>query len=414
MADGQYQLNFKKLLSLKPKRRNNFISKFIELIKQCFPGRTDFKDWNGRFHIWQKDIVKFIKEHRTIKILHLFRSYSALGVVLSSAFLVSATNLSAGKESSGFLFGYFGEKENYENPLKNKISVITNNQKNNLALVELLEADLALNPQLAKEAEEEMVLNVQGQSLVAGTSPVRKDPEEEGGVQIYEVQPGDTVSGIAAQYKITANTILWANAIDDINSIKPGDKIFILPTDGISYTIAKNDNLDAIAKKYKSDKERIIAYNNLPANGEIKEGQSIIIPGGKKDIPAPAASTGIAARTYEPFAVSGKKLSGIPGTGHRFPYGYCTWYVSQKRYIPWGGNAGAWLYNAKSMGYATGKTPRPGAIMVSSESWWGHVAIVESVKGGQITISEMNYRGWGKRSTRTLNASSRVIKGFIY
>jgi len=330
--------------------------------------------------------------------------------------LVSATNLSAGKESSGFLFGYFGEEVNYRNPLENKISVITNNQKDNLALVELLEANLAPDPELARQAEEEMVLNVQGQTLVAGTSPVRKDPEEEGGVQIYEVQSGDTASGIAAHYKISVNTILWANAIDDIDSIKPGDKIFILPTDGISYTIAKNDNLDAIAKKYKSDKERIIAYNNLPANGEVKEGQSIIIPGGKKDVPAPIVSggTGIAARPYEPFAVSGKKLSGIPGTGHRFPYGYCTWYVSQRRYIPWSGNAGAWLYNAKSMGYATGKTPRPGAIMVSSESWWGHVAIVESVKGGQITISEMNYAGWGKKSTRVLSTGSRVIKGFIY
>ena len=300
--------------------------------------------------------------------------------------------------------------------MENKISVITNNQKDNLALVELLEASLSPNPELAKEAKEEMVMNVQSQSLVAGTSPVRKDPEEEGGVQIYEVQSGDTVSGIAERYKITSNTILWANALDDIDSIKPGDKIFILPTDGISYTIAKNDNLDIIAKKYKSDKERIIAYNNLPANGEVKEGQSIIIPGGQKDMPAPAVSsgTGIAARTYEPFIVSGKRLSGIPGTGHRFPYGYCTWYVAQKRYIPWGGNAGAWLYNAKSMGYATGKAPRPGAIMVSSESWWGHVAIVESVKGGQITISEMNYAGWGKKSTRVLSAGSRVIKGFIY
>lgn len=315
------------------------------------------------------------------------------------------------------MFGYFGEEDNYKNPLENKISVITNNQKDNLALVELPEMNLAPDPELAREAEEEIVMNIQSPSLVAGTSPVRKDPEEEGGVQIYEVQSGDTVSGIAARYKISVNTILWANAIDDVDSIKPGDKIFILPTDGISYTIAKNDNLDAIAKKYKSDKERIIAFNNLPANGEIKEGQSIIIPGGEKEIATTSPSrtaAGIAARTYEPFAVSGKRLSGIPGTGRRFPYGYCTWYVSQKRYIPWGGNAGAWLYNAKSMGYATGRSPRPGAIMVSSESWWGHVAIVESVKNGQITVSEMNYAGWGKRSIRTLSASSRVIKGFIY
>jgi surface antigen len=51
--------------------------------------------------------------------------------------------------------------------------------------------------------------------------------------------------------------------------------------------------------------------------------------------------------------------------------------------------------------------------MVSSESWWGHVAIVEKVSGGNITISEMNYKGWGKKSSRTLPISSRVIKGFI-
>jgi surface antigen len=52
--------------------------------------------------------------------------------------------------------------------------------------------------------------------------------------------------------------------------------------------------------------------------------------------------------------------------------------------------------------------------MVSAESRWGHVALVESVKGSSFTISEMNYAGFGKKSTRTLSAGSRVVKGFIY
>jgi surface antigen len=66
------------------------------------------------------------------------------------------------------------------------------------------------------------------------------------------------------------------------------------------------------------------------------------------------------------------------------------------------------------MGYATGKAPRVGAIMVSSESWWGHVGVVESVSGNTFTISEMNYKGFAKKSYRTVSSNSRLIKGFIY
>lgn len=110
-----------------------------------------------------------------------------------------------------------------------------------------------------------------------------------------------------------------------------------------------------------------------------------------------------------------KKLDGKAGAGHKFPYGYCTWYVAQKRYVPWGGNAGTWLYHAKSLGYQTGKAPRPGSIMVTTESrYYGHVALVEKVSGDTITVSEMNFVGWGKVSRRTISAKSRAIKGFIY
>ena len=370
-----------------------------------------------QIHIQQKNIIRFIKERRTIKVLHIFRNYSAFIVVLSSALLVSATNLSAGKESSGFLFGYFGNTEdNYENPIAKKMSIQTD-KKTDLVLVPLSEASLAPDPS-AKLAEENLMI-LQDQSLVAGINPVRMDPEENGGVKIYEVKSGDTISSIAANYHITVNTILWANALDNVDSIMPGDKIFILPVAGLSYTVKKGDSIDSIADKYKAQKDKIIAFNNLPANGDLTDGQEIIIPEGQKDVPVATPQTTlpgtvITARPYEPFSPNGKRVAVANGNGHKFPYGYCTWYVAQKRNIPWSGNAGAWLYNAKSMGYATGKTPRPGAIMVSSESWWGHVAIVESVSGGTFTVSEMNYKGFAKKDFRVVDASSRIIKGFIY
>lgn len=101
--------------------------------------------------------------------------------------------------------------------------------------------------------------------------------------------------------------------------------------------------------------------------------------------------------------------------GNVFPYGYCTYYVAQRRVVTWRGNAGTWLSGAQAQGYATGGTPKVGAIMVTAEgSSAGHVAYVEKVDGNMITVSEMNYRGFGVISTRTLSASSSFIKGFIY
>jgi len=100
---------------------------------------------------------------------------------------------------------------------------------------------------------------------------------------------------------------------------------------------------------------------------------------------------------------------------HYFPYGYCTYYVSQKREIIWSGNAGTWLAGAKSAGKDTGKTPQVGAIMVTSEGGKaGHVAYVEAVSGDKVTISEMNFKGYGIVSTRTIAANSKFIKGYIY
>ena len=409
-----------KALGEKSKRKVNTISKLITKFAKSLLARVNSLDLLGQIHIQQKNLIRFIKERRTVKALHVFRSYSALIVVISCALLVSATNLAAGKESSGFLFGYFGSNDNYDNPLANKMSLLTN-KKADLALVQLAQASSAPDPN-AKDDSQNQSLLLQGQALVGGTGPVRKDPEEDGGVKIYEVRSGDTVGSIATKNNITVNTILWANNLDNVDSIMPGDKLFILPVAGLSYTIQKGDDLDSIAKKYHTDRDKIIAYNDMPLNGDLKDGQDIFLPDAVKDQPKPAivpssplpGGPAIATRPYDSFSSPGKQVGPATGDGHAFPYGYCTWYVAQKRNVPWSGNAGTWLYHAKSMGYATSRTPRVGAIMVSSESWWGHVAIVEKVNGdGTFTVSEMNVKGWAKKDFRTISNAYRAIKGFI-
>ena len=105
----------------------------------------------------------------------------------------------------------------------------------------------------------------------------------------------------------------------------------------------------------------------------------------------------------------------VPGGAQgNFPRGYCTWYVSTRRNIPWTGNAGAWYAGAKALGFPVGATPEPGAIMVSRESWIGHVAYVESVDGDSFTISEMNYRGFGVVDQRRVKLGHIPLIGFIY
>ncbi len=354
--------------------------------------------------------------------MHWFRRYSSLAVVVSGAFLVTGTNLTA-DDGLGVATGYFRSPQEQSEVAKRR-NQLAMEQGSNLSYAPLVDTVNAVDPE-SRDSGNLPAISPAHDFFVAAAqaSAVREDPEEDGGVTIYTVESGDTVSQIAAAHNVTINTILWANDLDNVDSIKPGDKIFILPVAGLSHTVKSGETIESIASQFKADKDRIIAFNELPANGRLDEGQTIIIPGGQKEAPRPADDSLVSRRQYATGdsgtttgATAGwRKLEGKAGTGHRFPYGYCTWYIAQRRYVPWGGNAGTWLYNAKALGYKTGKAPAKGAIVVTTDSArYGHVALVEKVGDGTITVSEMNYKAWGKTNTRVIPVSSRSIRGYIY
>ena len=148
-----------------------------------------------------------------------------------------------------------------------------------------------------------------------------------------------------------------------------------------------------------------------------------------EEAPPPPAPTAVAvARTAAPVAhaalamAPARAIGPVSGAGNGFSFGYCTWWVAHKRYIPWRGNAYQWWWNARPFGYAEGQAPRPGAIMVmgiSGTSPEGHVAYVESTNpDGSFVVSEMNWwgvpgGGWDRVDYRTVT-SMRGILGFIY
>lgn len=343
--------------------------------------------------------------------------------------LVAIINIASENNFGGSLFGSLTPNaESQTEMLRNKIS-IENSRKNNLATIAVLNADSSFVPEEAATEEElagskynlyEPVPDINSQIVLAIAGPqMTAISKNNRGMRTYAVREGDTVGSIAAANGVSVNTILWANNLTETTLIKPGDKLVVLPITGTRHKVQRGDSLESIAKKYGADSQKILAFNELTADGSIKEGQEIIIPDGFISAPTTGATgTRLAIAGQTPAASSASAYAPIRmsggGTGHRFPYGYCTWYVSQRRYVPWGGNAGAWLSNARASGKATGSAPKPGAIIVTGESRWGHVGIVEKVSGNTVTVSEMNYAGFGKKSTRTINANSRTVKGFIY
>lgn len=351
-----------------------------------------------------------------------FRRYSSLAVVVSGAFLVTGTNLTA-NDGLGVATGYFRSPQEASDVAKRR-NQLAMEQGSNLSYAPLVNTVNAVDPE-DRNTDNLPAISPAHDFFVAAAqaASVKEDPEEDGGVKIYTVESGDTVSQIAAAHNITINTILWANDLDNVDSIKPGDKIFILPVAGLNHTVKSGETIESIASQFKADKDKIIAFNDLPANGRLDVGQEIVIPGGQREVPQATDSSLGSRRQYATggtstvteSAAGWRKLEGKAGTGHRFPYGYCTWYIAQRRYVPWGGNAGTWLYHAKSMGYKTGKAPAKGAIVVTTDNArYGHVALVEKVGDGTITVSEMNYKGWGKTNTRVIPTSSRSIRGYIY
>ena len=237
-------------------------------------------------------------------------------------------------------------------------------------------------------------------------------------IKVYTTQPGDTLASIAQRYSITTDTIVWANNLPS-QKIAPGWSLLILPTSGVLHKVTRNDTLPDIAKYFSADIGQIVSYNNLADDSDINPGDVLIIPGGTVPAPKPQAKPKpkqvqlkVGGKTY--YEPAPPTVEDLPGAAHSFPWGQCTYYVAQVRHVPWGGNARDWLANAGAMGAKEGHSPIPGAIVVTSESRYGHVAIVDKVSGDSFTISEMNYRGRGVVDERTISMSSGVVRGFIY
>lgn len=201
---------------------------------------------------------------------------------------------------------------------------------------------------------------------------------------------------------------LETKKIETPKQIKKEDK-----SKPIKHVVVDGDNLSKIAAKYKTTWQRIYDKNTQLANPDvINTGETLTIPSAKEklterpaadrqNINSTNANQASYAAQYEPSSYQATN----PSSGNSYTPGYCTWYAKNMRSdLPNNlGNADTWVYRAASQGLATGSAPRVGAIGQQGM----HVVFVEKVNSnGTVTVSEMNYEGYGVVSSRTVPAST--------
>jgi murein DD-endopeptidase MepM/ murein hydrolase activator NlpD len=99
----------------------------------------------------------------------------------------------------------------------------------------------------------------------------------------YTIIKGDTLSTVAEKFGISVDTIKWANDIRRDNLII-GQIIKIPPVTGVTYKVREGDTVYSIAKKYKTDAQKIV---NFPFNDftdldtfALAAGQTLVVPDG--------------------------------------------------------------------------------------------------------------------------------------
>lgn len=141
------------------------------------------------------------------------------------------------------------------------------------------------------------------------SAPAADVLEEPKGLNLtaYKVKPGDTVHGLAEQFGISSETIVWANDLADADLLGIGDPLEIPPVSGVLHRVKPGDTAADLASLYGSGLKDIIEINRLAPPFIIRVGQPLMVPGGHMPPPVtpdsqPAAEAQLAPLPVPPTA----------------------------------------------------------------------------------------------------------------
>ena len=247
---------------------------------------------------------------------------------------------------------------------------------------------------------------------------VKPDTSAARGISSYVTKEGDTMESIAKKFKISSQTLRWANNTTS-DAVEPNKTLVVPLVDGVVYTVKDGDTAQSLAEKYKTSAERVVLYNDIDDGAKLSTGSRIVLPGG--ELPENERPGYVASRSRSTTTNASRSWL-TASVGNRYAAGNCTWYAYERRMQlgrPIGsfwGHAKAWSDSARAAGFVVNNTPAPGAIIqnVWGGFGYGHVGIVERVDGQNIYIMEMNYRGYNIISPRTIPLAEVHRYNFIH
>jgi murein DD-endopeptidase MepM/ murein hydrolase activator NlpD len=186
----------------------------------------------------------------------------------------------------------------------------------NSQTMRLLQGARNLDPNPARGGGEVLIADNSALMAESGPSGTQADIEDEPGsdeISLYVVREGDTLSQIAQMFKVSVNTIRWANDIGAGRAIQPGETLLILPISGVRHTVKAGETLQSIVKKYEGDMGEVLSYNGFLEGVKLSVGSVVVIPNGV--LAAPKVQGGQTTR-----GVSGPSIAGYfirPVTGIR-------------------------------------------------------------------------------------------------
>jgi len=140
----------------------------------------------------------------------------------------------------------------------------------------------------------------------------------------YTVKLGDTLFGIAENFGLRPETVLWGNYFvlqDDPHSLIPGQVLNILPVDGTYHFVVEGNTLAQVARFYEVEPEAITDWgsNNLDPDAPVLTPNTyLVVPGGRRELQSwevPTITRETTATAANNFGQCPGGYSGAVGTG---------------------------------------------------------------------------------------------------
>ncbi len=154
--------------------------------------------------------------------------------------------------------------------------------------------DVALSEVMALNRLNERSIIRPGDRIVIVPAPVQTGPAATGPTT-HIVEEGQTLFGIALSYRVELQTILELNGLYETSIIRPGDEIVIVPDPNatpaprppLTHVVQEGETLAGIAGQYRVDLNTLYALNGLYENSIIRPGDRIVIVPDPDATPAP-------------------------------------------------------------------------------------------------------------------------------